>query len=244
MTEAGTATEHTYVVLDWRVKQSIEKLLSRNTHPFFIAYLWLRRRGMMLGDMTEITPDWGSLEPYLRVPGGPAGKPHLRPFWKGARNSRQEWLNENLAGSFAPSSFRSEYVTPVVTTNAAGRYVLRGDHWKQALDHFLYGERLPAVAVAAFLLRDFGLIASSPPQPIDLVNAFREEFRFPAASEEKFDTLFDIAWGTTTGPAGTADTGWPAVDEPWFEELRPDVEVEADRDAEPEPSLDLEQTNE
>lgn len=216
MTDAAATTADTYVVPGWRVGQCVNVLLSRNTHPFFIAYLWLRRRASIVGDPTSITPDWSGLDPYLRVPGGPLGKPFLRPFWKGARNSQQEWLNRNLAGSFAPSSFRSEYVSPVVTTNAAGNYVLRDEHWKKALHHFLYDQPLPALAVSAYLLRNRGLISSTPPGPADLIDAFRRDFHFPPEADEEFSTLFDPAWGITSAPTGA---GWPSADEPWFEIL-------------------------
>ncbi|HWL44335.1 MAG TPA: hypothetical protein VNQ73_15445 [Ilumatobacter sp.] len=211
MTDTAAGTETIYVIPAERVKQSVGKLLSRDTHPFFIAYLWLWRRSVIQGITSGIDPEWAELGPYMEVPGGPLpGKPYLRPFWKGARNSQQEWLNPNLAGSFAPSSFRGDHIQPVVTTDASGGYVLQPNHWDRALEHFLYGQQLPALALGAYLLRNRGFIAESPPTNLDIIAAFRQEFRYGDAAQLQFDTLYETEWK----PAGATY---------WFEPLEGDA---------------------
>lgn len=185
----------TYVVRVPRVKQCVEKLLERDTHPFFIAYLWLRRQAVAQGQTVGIEPNWAGLTPYIEVADGPRpNKPFLRPFWKGARNSQQEWLNSNLAGSFAPRSFRGEHITPVVSTDADGLYLLQEDHWHKALQHFLYNQRLSAVALGGYLLRNRGFVASDPPTASDLVVAFRNEFRYDIDHDHEFDLLYETDW--------------------------------------------------
>ena len=211
MTDISASTDTTYVVRVERVRQSVEKLLERDTHPFFIAYLWLRRQAVLQGQTAGIEPNWAGSARYIDVPGGPRpNKPLLRPFWKGTRNNQQEWLNANLAGSFAPSSFRGEHITPVVSTDAEGLYVLQEDHWHRALQYFLYDQRLPAVALGGYLLRNFGFVGVQPPSREDLAAAFRTEFRYDADHDHEFDVLYE--------------TDWPAMtdESPWFEPLAAD----------------------
>ena len=207
MTDNGVAAGGTYVIRVERVQQCVEKLLARDTHPFFIAYLWLRRQAVVQGQTVGIEPNWAGLAPYIEVPLGPRpNKPFLRPFWKGTRNNEQEWLNANLAGSFAPSSFRGEHITPVVSTDASGLYLLQDEHWQRALDSFLYGTKLPAVAMGGYLLRNRGFVADGVPTRDDLAEAFRIEFRYDVDHDHEFETLYD--------------SDWDEIDEsPWFELL-------------------------
>ena len=96
----------TYVIRREGVRVATQALLSRDSHPFFIAYLWLRRQAVIQGTTAHIRPDWAGLAPYMEVSGALPSKPYLRPFWQGRHDSGQEWLNNNIAGSFAPSSLR------------------------------------------------------------------------------------------------------------------------------------------
>lgn len=210
MTDIGAGTETTYVLRVGRVREAIDKLLSRDTHPFFIAYLWLHRQSVIQGTTDGIEEYYAELAPYLEVEGGPRTKPYLRPFWAGKRDGGQEWLNRNLAGSYGPSSIRRN-VRTVVTTNADEEFVLQENHWEKALHHFLNDVKIPVMAVAAFLLRDRGFVSSSPPTAADLVTAFREDFRYGEDMNHEFETLFDTTWN-------------PHGDE-WFEPLPSATEV-------------------
>jgi len=180
-----------------RVRECIRKLLSRDTHPFFVAYLYLRSLARRSGSLTGLTPEWAELGRLLEVPGASASKPYLRPFWKGEHNAGQEWLNQNLAGSFAPSSLR-EVPSRVVETDAQGRFNLRPNHDDLARTHLLYDVPLPALAVAGFMFRDFGFVAQSRPTPEDLVDLFRREYGYDDESE--FDRLYETRWSGEAGP--------------------------------------------
>lgn len=195
---AQDVTEQTYVLLASRVRESIDKLLSRATHPHFIAYLYLRLLAGRTGSVRGLTPNWADLGNLLEVRGGPAGKPYLRPFWDKERKAGQEWLNENLAGSFAPSSQRV-VLGRVMTTDAQRRYSLRSKHWELAREHLLFDEPVPAVALAGFMFRDYGFMAALPPGPSELVEVFRQEYGYKAEDDIEFDTLYDTTW---TGAAG------------------------------------------
>jgi hypothetical protein len=212
VTDIGARTDNTNVLRPERVREAIDKLLSRDTHSFFIAYLWLHRQAVLQGTTDGIEEHYAELAPYLAVAGGPAGKPYLRPFWTGTRDGGQEWLNRNLAGSYGPSSIRKN-VRPVVTTNADEEFVLQEDHWEKALHHFLYDEKMPVIALAAFLLRDHGFVSSSPPTADDLIAAFRDDFRYGDDMQHEFDTLFDTSWN----PYG----------DDWFESLPAETEADA-----------------
>jgi hypothetical protein len=180
-----------------RVRESIDKLLSRNTHPYFVAYLYLRSLQGSASTLAPLNPDWTELSRLLEVSGAPPSKPHLRPFWKGERNAGQEWLNKNLAGSFAPSSLRN-VPARVVTTDAQGRFILRKDHWELARKHLLFDVPLPALAVASFVFRDYGFMASSLPDRDALVEAFRREYGY--ADDNEFNRLYETEWSGKAGP--------------------------------------------
>jgi hypothetical protein len=183
-----------------RVKESIDRLLSRDTHPFFIAYLHLRREAGRVGQPSGLVPEWSQLGDLLRVTGAPDEKPYLRPLWSGKRDAAQEWLNRNLAGSYAASSIRAVRVRKVISTDAEGAFALKAKHWDLALEHLLIGKRIDVVALAAFLFRDFGFVNAVEPQPPDLVEAFRSYYRYRAENDKEFDTLHDASWTGIPGP--------------------------------------------
>lgn len=192
MTETATA-EDVYVLRPERVRESIEVLLEHQTHQFFVAYIYLRSLAAREGRLDQLTPSWSELGEWLRMEGGPPGKPHLRPFWKGQRNAGQEWLASNLAGSYSPSSLRTEPLR-VVATDAAGKFSLRSDHAALALEHLLFGEPLEAVALAGFLYRDYGFVSAAAPTVDDLLVVFREDFGYGDEYSDEFDTLYVTTW--------------------------------------------------
>jgi hypothetical protein len=164
-------------------------LLERETHQFFIAYLWLRRQSNLQGTQSAINPHWAELGGLLRVADAPTDRPYLRPFWSGNRPDGKEWLNSNLAGSYAPSSIR---LAPreVIDTTAAGDFILRKDHSSRALSKLLLGNQMPVVPLACFLFREYGFISDIEPATDDLIRIFREEFGYSSSDEHEFQTLY------------------------------------------------------
>ena len=199
MSEAQTAESAIYTIPVARVRESIDSLLARDIHQFFIAYLFLRRTAARIGRTTALTPDWSELGVLLEVSGGPPGKPFLRPFWRGQRNAGQEWLNSNLAGSYAASSLRGVPMR-VVETDASGRFNLRPEHWNLAFEHLLFKKKVPALAVAAFVFRDYGIVSELLPSPEDLIALFRREYGYRPEDDVEFSALYDDAWRGSDGP--------------------------------------------
>lgn len=203
MADVGADRGEIFVIPVLKVHQAIDKLLSQDVHQFFPAYLHLRREAASQGTTTEIEPNWATLSEDLRMEGGPTGKVHLRPFWVGARNNYQEWLGENLAGSYSPRSIRSAGYN-VIEVDSKRRFALKDHHWELALEHLLNGRRMSAVALAAFMLRDFGWVSTTGPTVIDLLIGFRRRFGY--SDDVEFNSLYDSTWGTSDS-------------DPWFELL-------------------------
>lgn len=199
MSNASPPARSVYVIPVERARECVTRLLSQQIHPFFIAYLYLRGLAGRFDSLTGLTPNWPNLGALLEVRDAPPGKPYLRPFWKGSRAAGQEWLNSNLAGSFAPSSLRG-VPQRVIEVDAAGRFNLRPDHATCALQHLLFNRRVPALALAGFLFRDYGILAASPPGSADLVDLFRHEYGYQDPDQAEFETLYDTSWTGAPGP--------------------------------------------
>ncbi|WP_191932087.1 McrB family protein [Arthrobacter bussei] len=176
------------------VRRAITDLQRTRIHPFFLAYLVLRRHAIESGSVIGLTPRWlRDLAPFIRVEGAPHNKPYYRPLSnQQVSDTNSYWLNRNLAGSFAPSSLRGPIVE--LATDGQGNYELSDNHEQQALDALLYGQRVDVVSLAAFLLRDFGFELLLSEVDEALVIAFRSVFRFDfdPAGEEAFEKLFFV----------------------------------------------------
>jgi hypothetical protein len=204
--DAGVADRSVFVLTETVIRWGIEELLGRKVHAFFPAYLEIRRAALEAESGSAVQPDWGILGSYLAVPGGPPKKPYFRPFWHQSRKAGQDWLNENIAGSYSPSSIRR--VPATVVQPDGGGYALRDGHARLAFENLLYGEQLPAYPLVVFYYRNFGFTTDGPALPPDrLIEIFREDFGFRGEAEtEEFATLF------STGIPDRTD---------WFEPWRP-----------------------
>jgi hypothetical protein len=179
------------------VRDAIQELWRQRIHNHFPLYLCLRQLAFRVKRTTALEPNWREFfEPFFLTPGGPSKKPYLRPFTD--RNSVVDgmWLNGNLAGSFAPSSFREGMpITKVVEAvggERVSRYNLRENHWQLARTHLVKGgAQVPAVPLAIFLYRDYGFSKATVPTPGDLINVFKQEFGYVGESIGEFDHLYD-----------------------------------------------------
>ena len=185
----------TYVLTTAAVRDCIAMLRKQRVHPYFPAYLHLRQRAAAEGSLTDLHPEWkAELSPFLQIRDAPAKKPHFRPFTENAGGGDDEWLNPNLAGSYAPSSLRPTPLQLVEIGPSHGSFSLRPKHWELAREHLLHGERLPLIALAGFMLRDFGFESDDgfPPANEDLELAFVETFGYNDASgATELDYLYD-----------------------------------------------------
>lgn len=189
----------TFVLSVDAVRWAIDELIARRAHPFFPAYLLLRRTAAEQESTTDIHPRWDDLEQFLRVPGGPPGKPNFRPFWHQRSSAGQHWLNVNLAGSYAPSSIR-EVPRRVIDLAEDGSFSLKGRHWELARENLLYGEYMPVIPLAAFLFRDFGFTTDGPAiGPFELIDVFRSAFGYRMDDDDaEFDHLYSGAFPERT----------------------------------------------
>ncbi|MBO0985006.1 hypothetical protein [Rathayibacter sp. SD072] len=150
----------TFVLTVDAVKWAIATLGKRKIHPHFLAYLQVHRRWRRDG---PFDPQWSELRPLLEIPGGPPKKPNYRPLWNRDSDGSVYWFNDNLAGSFAPSSIRRTAGFLV----DGDTYVLPEDHAVRALDALLYGHRAPVVPLSVYLFRNFGFRISETDSPGD-----------------------------------------------------------------------------
>ncbi len=172
-------------------------------HPYFIAYLYLHQLAATQGRTTGLKPDWKrGLGPYLEVAGASEEYPYYRPFWNKTAKAGQEWLNKNLAGSFARSSLRVTPLRVVDYDRDTKTFSLRRKHWELARQYLLGGNQLPAEALAAFLLRDYAFITDGGlPTGDDLISLFAVEFGYRGPrSEVELEHLYQRT--------GQADDSW------------------------------------
>ncbi|WP_240555294.1 hypothetical protein [Streptomyces albus] len=169
------------------VKAGLTTLKGQRIHEHFPAYLQLRKLAVASSSLTDLRPEWKEVSDLLWMPGGPPTKPHYRPF--SSVNRKDEtgyWYNRNLAGSYAPKSMRATSAF-MLNSNGDG-YELPVDHAQQALERLLKGEQVPAWAIAAYYLRNYGFVFDGDGGYDELISAFKDEFGFEKGTD--FDVLF------------------------------------------------------
>lgn len=154
------ASRPTYVLTVDAVKWAIAALRRPKIHPQLLAYLQVHRHSR---EDERLDPQMNELRALLEVPGGPPNKPYYRPFWNQDSDPSRYWLNENLAGSFAPSSIRNAFFVK------GGHYVFPPEHATLALSTLMYGEPVPVLPLGVYLFRNFGFRISGQESPEDLV---------------------------------------------------------------------------
>src|SRR5438477_5945225 len=124
------------------VGSCIKQLFSQRIHPSFSFYLCLKRLSFRRKRTDGLRPDLNEFfGTFFRVNGDSAGRPFFRPFWDEEGKIDRAWLNPNLAGSFAPSSFRAESPFRRVVDVSAGpppSYSLLSKHAELAHLHLAY----------------------------------------------------------------------------------------------------------
>lgn len=162
------------------VAASLARLREQKTHTLFAGYLHLQQLAFREGRREGLRPDFvGFFEEFFEVPGHPVGAPYLKPFTEQKASPKNLWLNENVAGTYAPSSLRpNQPFRQVVDVNDKTReYSLKGNHMELALDHLLYGVKVSAIDLAVFLYRDYGIMQSDA-SVTALVAVFAYEFGY------------------------------------------------------------------
>lgn len=192
------------------VAAALARLRQQKIHTLFAGYLHLHQLALREGRDSNLKPDFvGFFEEFFEVPDHPVGAPYIKPFTEQPASTKNLWLNENVAGAYAPSSLRpNQPFRQVVDVNDRTReYSLRENHRNLAVDHLLYGAPVNALDLAIFLYRDYG-ITRADARAIDLVTVFAYEFGFSNDSNSSL--------GRSISPLFTSEypIGW---DDDWLE---------------------------
>ena len=184
------------------VAECLRRLRQRRTHEHFPGYLCLTRLAARSGGRLQLRPDFASFfDEFFRVSGRPEGKPYLKPFIRTAATSENLWMNQNVAGSYAPSSIRNTF-KKVVQVEGQG-YSLRDDHASMALTHLLLEERINALELAVVLYREYPILGDDP-TPESLVSVFANEFGYVSESGH-FTPDFDLLYSRDVSEVFSAE---------------------------------------
>jgi hypothetical protein len=182
-----------YVLKNSAVQEAVKTLLKSSVHRMFPGYLCLKQQANIHDRSNDLPfPYTDFFDQYFHVAGG--DKPYFVPFTP-SENPPDEtlWVNDNVAGTYAPSSLRSDSAfTKVVEVEEAGhnsRWRLQPNHWQLAKHHLCDGETLPAVSLAAFLFRNYAF-ETTEPSAYTLIQVFEEDFGYEVSGEQ-FTTLYD-----------------------------------------------------
>ena len=197
------------------VIQCLAELRQQRIHRNFAGYLCVKRTAARDGRTDNLRPSFREFfDTFLKVPGGPVKKPYVLPFSESETSSNTGlWFNENVAGSYAPSSLRPGKaflnVVTVSGSNKSAVYSLKEYHWKLARIHFGFDQKIPVVPLAVFLYRDFA-IQTEHPDASSFVAIFRQEFGYSSAGDEDKDTEFNHLYFDDSRTRSSAN---------WFEAL-------------------------
>ncbi|HYR77061.1 MAG TPA: hypothetical protein VEM96_14600 [Pyrinomonadaceae bacterium] len=191
------------------VARSLVRLREQKTHTLFVGYLYLQQRSSQLGRLEDLQPDFLSFfRKFFIVGSPPLGAPYIKLFPGQKPSTRNLWLNENVAGSYAPSSLRPGQPFRKVVNIQDRKYSLPVDHAQRAQQHLLYNNRVEVADLATVLYRDFGLIGD-PFTIEDLIDVFAYEFGYTNSPGEKPNQDFRKLYSLET--ARTWDEDWLAT---------------------------------
>ncbi|WP_187293235.1 hypothetical protein [Burkholderia cepacia] len=157
-------------------------LCKTRIHPAYAGYLCLKRTSRAAGAVSGLRPNFRDFfDTFLAVPGGPIKKPYVLPFVAQGQGKADIWFNQNVAGSYAPSSIRSQSPMRQVCAFSGSRgdaeFSLIANHSDGAKTYMLFGGLVPVDALSIFLYRDYSFRGESPGGD-DLIRIFCDEFGF------------------------------------------------------------------
>ena len=191
----------TYVFRKHIVARALSRLREQKTHTLFAGYLYLQQRSAQLNRLEDLQPDFISFfRQFLRVGNHPLGAPYIKLFTEQKASIKNLWLNENVAGSYAPSSLRPEQPFRQVVNISGRKYSLPSNHAQLAFEHLLYSTPVQVADLSVVLYRDFGMSDDSVSIQ-DVIDIFVYEFGYSqihgAESNKDFSTLYSLE--TTKG---------------------------------------------
>jgi hypothetical protein len=187
------------------VTNSLARLREQKTHTLFAGYLCLQQRAVQLGRLDNLQPDFlAFFKKFFLVGNHPLGAPYIKPFTQHKPSSQNLWLNENVAGSYAPASLRPDQPFRKVVWIEGRKYSLPPDHAERALQYLLYNKRIQVGDLATFLYRNFGFY--DPFTIHDLVDVFTYEFGYSNEPGGTTNAPFRKLYSLNT--AKTWDADW------------------------------------
>jgi hypothetical protein len=184
-----------FVIKKDLIALSIEKLRAKKTHSLFAGYLHLQQRFAQLNRLDDLRPDFLQFyKNFFFIANHPLGTPYIKLFTEQKPSQKNFWLNNNVAGSYAPSSLRANQPFRKVVDIAEKKYSLPLDHHVRAFEHLLYEDKVSAVHLSIVLYRNYGFQGQKI-EISDIIDTFLYEFgyskNFKDAPDESFFTLFD-----------------------------------------------------
>lgn len=178
------------------VARSLTRLREQKTHTLFAGYLYLQQRATQLGRLNDLQPEFLQFyKQFFEVVNHPLGTPYIKIFTEQKASPRNLWLNENVAGSYAPSSLRPNQPFRKVVEIKEREYSLPPDHAMSALKYLLYGKPVQVADLVILLYRDYGFIKKTFAIQ-DLISVFAYEFGYvdkhEAMPNEDFNLLFSL----------------------------------------------------
>jgi len=178
------------------VARSLARLREQKTHTLFAGYLYLQYRAAQLGRLNDLQPVFSPFfKQFFQVANHPLGTPYIKIFTEHQASEKNLWLNENVAGSYAPSSLRPDQPFRKVVTIDKKIYSLPADHAAHALEYLLFSKPVEVADLAVVLYRDYGLLGEVVSVE-ELVGIFTYEFGYAnqpgAEPDENFQTLYSL----------------------------------------------------
>lgn len=185
-----------YVIRKQIVARALSRLREQKTHTLFAGYLYLQQRSSQLNRLEDLQPEFASFfKRFFRVGNHPLGAPYIKLFTEQKTSTQNLWLNENVAGSYAPSSLRPDQPFRKVVSIQDRKYSLPPDHAQRAAMHLLYSTPVQVADLAVVLYRDFGFLGNFTTIQ-DLIDIFVYEFGYAgnlgAEPNENFSILYSL----------------------------------------------------
>lgn len=181
-------------VLDVKVvRECIQKLVDEPIHRLFPGYLCLKQQSGLANRTDMLSFPYNEFfDAYLLIEN--SDKPYFVPFTQSKSPTETAlWFNDNVAGTYAPSSLRSTSpLLRVVEVQEGGhnaKWRLQEEHWKLARHHLTDDEHIPVESLAAFLYRDYA-VETEEPGAYELVSTFAEDFGYELGGKQ-FTHLYE-----------------------------------------------------
>jgi len=182
-----------YILNEGVVKDCIQHLIEEPIHRLYPGYLCLKQQSGLANRTDGLSfPYHEFFDAYLRV--RDSDKPYFVPFSQAESPDKTAlWFNNNVSGTYAPSSLRSTSpLLQVVEIQEGGhnaKWRLQQEHWKLARHHLAEYSHIPAESLAAFLYRDYA-IKTDDPGAYELVSTFVDDFGYELGGRQ-FSHLYE-----------------------------------------------------